>query len=58
VHADRVHIILHCVFDGVNQWDEVLINNPKQYRLRALLVLDWILKFRNPQDQVEILIEG
>jgi hypothetical protein len=29
VHADRVHVILHCVFDGVNQWDEVLINDPK-----------------------------
>lgn len=58
MHADRVHVILHCGFYRINQRDEVIINDPKQYLLRTLLVLDRVFKFRNPQDQVEVLIEG
>ena len=58
VHAYRVHVILHSCFNGINQRDEVIINDTKQYLLGALLVLDRVFKFRNPQDQVEVLIEG
>jgi len=58
VHADRVHVILHSGFNGINQRDEVIINDPKQYLLRTLLVLDRVFKFRDPQDQVEVLIKG
>jgi hypothetical protein len=58
VHAHRVYVILHSGFNGINQRYEVIIYDPKQYLLRALLVLDRVFKFCNPQNQVEVLIEG
>jgi hypothetical protein len=53
-----VHVIFHSGFNGINQRDEVIINDPKQYLLGALLVLGRVFIFRNPQYQVEVLIEG
>lgn len=34
------------------------MNDPKQYLLWILFVLEWVLVFSNPKNQVEVLIES